>query len=601
MHVQRLLTMTALIFALVAPGVATAATTDTIALEGRLTTSTGKAVSDGDYGLSFSLYDSATSQTPFWQEKGVLLGVKGGWFKHTLGSKSPISAATLASKAKVWIALQIGAEPELTRQRFHSVTSALVAGSAASIQCTGCIPVSAMKFSDNIDLGNQSLKAGGITATTVSAATVQAQTFVGDGSKLSGLKLPAGSCASGKVLVGINADGTLKCATTAASLPKDGLDEISNGVLKHQFVETFTLPDTDKGKGIPDATGVDLVSTIKVPNIGSTEQFFKITVDLVNSDLSQLSMVLLTPSDKKTGITLCDPCGKKYEKVLKTTFPTPQAVKSGDLKAWIGKNPAGTWNLKITDTQFCVPQLDKVNCNINNSTDGKLNHWSISTQVLSNSKVQVVGDLVVSGKLLQPNAPPPKPPTAFPAGSTPILYGFQTDRLYRQYQYGSSRFTYASQVPQDNDGLHRAVRQVRYADVGGNIIIQRGGQNYQSYDDTQQVMVVFIKNTTGSTIKKTMYFYYSSRSSGSNYASLALNGSNVWNYTSHNSGTASASVSFPPNKTSVLVLKTGGRYYTSYGNSYCFRNVIGFYNNSLKLPTGLSFDYARYAAWQLGK
>ncbi len=589
---------------LVAPATALAAAPTTMLIDGRLTNATGAATSDGDYGLNFALYSSASAQTPFWQEKGVLLKVTGGWFHHVLGSKTALSVAQIGGGAGVWLGMSIGAEPELTRQPVRSLTSALVAATTTSLQCTGCVTPAAMKFSDNVDLGNYGVKAKLVTATTVTAATVQAQSFVGDGSKLSGLTLPSGSCASGMVLIGINADGSLKCATTAASLPKDGLDEISNGILKNQFVETFEMPAADKDKAIPDATGVDLVSTIKIPNIGTTEEFFKVTIDLQNSDLSQLSIVLLPPDDKKVGITLCDPCGKKYEKVLKTAFPAPQAVKAGDLKEWVGKNPAGTWNLKVTDAQFCVPQLDKVNCNVTNVTDGKLNFWSISTQVLSNAKVQVVGDLIVTGKVTLTNPPPQAENSTFPNGSAPILYGWMQDRLHRAVQT-SARYVYASNVPQDNDGLHDAVRQVRYADVGGNLMIQRGGQNAYSStgnDDSQQMLVAFVKNTTASTISKTMYFYYSSQASSNNYASLALNGTNVWSYTSTNSGTASVSVSFPANKTSVLVLKTGARFYTySYRTPGFYRNIIGFYNNSFTFPSGLSFDYARYEAWLLGK
>ena len=418
--------------------------------------------------------------------------------------------------------------------------------------------------------------------------------------------LPDGSCscAAGKVVVGINADGTLKCATTAASLPKDGLDEISNGVLKNQFVETFDMPSADKGKAIPDATGVDLVSTIKVPNIGTTENFFKVTVDLRNSDLSTLSIVLLPPNDKKTGITLCDPCGKKNEKVLKTAFPSPQAVKTGDLKQWVGKNPAGTWNLKVTDSQFCVPQLDKINCDVTNVTDGVLNSWAISTQVLSNNKVQVTGDLIVTGKVILPNTPVTENFPLFPKGSRPFLYGKLEDRMQRQYQYGS-RYPNANQVPVTNVGLHQATRQILFADQYGNIVRQLGGVNYGSstYDDTQQVLVAFIKNTSSSDITHKLSFYYSHRSSSNNYAGIALNGKSVWSYStgSTNSGQTSVSVKFPKNQTSVLVMKVGSRYYTSYGSTYFYRSVIGYYNNTFKLPAGLEFDYQRYQDWVTNK
>ncbi len=581
---------------------ADAAVPSTMLYDGFLRSSTGGPAADGDYTLAFSLYESATAKTPYWQEQGVKLTIKGGQFTHVLGNATPLAAATVAGKAQAWLGITIGTDPELSRQQLHSAPFALQAAIAQGLTCTACVPVSAMKFDDNLDLGTFGIKAKTVAATTITAATVQAQSFIGDGSKLTGIKVPSGACASGKVVTGINADGTLKCATTAASLPKDGLDEISNGVLKNQFVETFDMPAGDKGKAIPDATGVDLVSTISIPNIGTTESFFKVTVDLRNSDLSTLSMVLLPPDDKKTGITLCDPCGKKNEKVLKTAFPTPQAVKTGDLKQWVGKNPAGTWNLKITDAQFCVPQLDKVNCNVTNVTDGVLNFWQISTQILSSGKVQVTGDIIITGKLIQPNLAPVEAYPMFPKGSTPYLYGFVEDRLAGALAYGTY-YPYAYNVPVTTAGLHAAAQQIMYGDQYGNIHRQIGGANYgnSTTDRSQQVLVAFIKNETDKPIVHKVHFHYSGRAGSSNYAGIALDGKAVWNYTSSTASQTSSDVTFPAKHTGVLVLKTGSHYYTGYYNSMFFRGIIGYYNNSLKLPAGLSFDYERYHNWVINK
>ncbi|MCO4761724.1 MAG: hypothetical protein KC502_09485 [Myxococcales bacterium] len=587
-----------------APLTSTAAVPNTVLYDGFLRSTTGGPAADGQYTFGFALYDSSTAKSAFWQQGGVQLQVKSGQFSYVLGSATGLSAGTLSGKKQVWLGLKVGSEAELPRQQLHSTAFAMTAAVANGVSCSGCVSVAAMKFNDNVNLGNFGLKAKSINANTVTAATVQAQTFVGDGSKLTGIKVPSGSCASGKVVNGINPDGTLKCATTAASLPKDGLDEISNGVLKNQFVETFELPATDKGKPIPDNTGVDLVSTIKIPNIGTTESFFKVTVDLQNSDLSTVSVLLLPANDKKVGITLCDPCGKKNEKVLKTAFPSPQAVKSGSLKAWIGKNPAGSWNLKVSDTQFCVAQLGDTNCDVKAVTDGKLNFWSISTQVLSNAKVQVTGDLIVTGKLIHSSVKPQEAYPLFPKGSAPFLYGYLEDRLQRQYQYGK-RYAYAYNVPVTNAGLHEATRQILYGDQYGNVYRQKGGGNYGSstHDDSQQVLVAFIKNTSNANINHKLYFYYSHQASSSNYAGIALNGKAVWNYStgSTTSSQTNVTVTFPKNQTSVLVLKTGNRYYTSYGNVRWFRGTIGFYNNSLKLPAGLEFDYERYHNWVINK
>ncbi|MBP47292.1 MAG: hypothetical protein CMH53_05085, partial [Myxococcales bacterium] len=80
---------------------------------------------------------------------------------------------------------------------------------------------------------------------------------------------------------------------------------------------------------------------------------------------------------------------------------------------------------------------------------------------------------------------------------------------------------------------------------------------------------------------------YTSYSGWSETASVALNGSNIW---SGNCGgslncTTSHSLSIPANRTSTVVfVSTSGSEWNS------IRGItLGFYNNSLKLPTGLEF------------
>ena len=75
--------------------------------------------------------------------------------------------------------------------------------------CTGCVDVSDIKFNGDVDLGANSLKSkNGTFSGDVTAATVTATSFVGDGSKLTGIKTPSGECnTAGEVVKGINADG----------------------------------------------------------------------------------------------------------------------------------------------------------------------------------------------------------------------------------------------------------------------------------------------------------------------------------------------------------------------------------------------------------
>ena len=105
------------------------------------------------------------------------------------------------------------AEAAVTAQVADMATSAKIADSAKSaktadvattakgLDCTGCVPVAALAWDQDVDLGSRKLKAD----------TVTAAKFVGDGSGLSGIKLTKGQCAPGMVVKNIGADGTVEC------------------------------------------------------------------------------------------------------------------------------------------------------------------------------------------------------------------------------------------------------------------------------------------------------------------------------------------------------------------------------------------------------
>ncbi|MCB9740669.1 MAG: hypothetical protein H6747_15505 [Deltaproteobacteria bacterium] len=111
-------------------------------------------------------------------------------------------------------------------------------------------------------------------------------------------------------------------------------------------------------------------------------------------------MRLLPPDDKKVGYTLCDPCGDGKSQTVTLTFPTPDKVKSGDLGAWIGKSPAGTWTLDVTDSKFCLPQVAPKLCSLTNKTDGTVDLFEISAKVLASSKVAAKATLQLQAGLM---------------------------------------------------------------------------------------------------------------------------------------------------------------------------------------------------------
>ena len=65
---------------------------------------------------------------------------------------------------------------------------------ALDLQCTGCVSLAELTIDGDLDLGGNALKAKSVAASTVQATTVTAGGIIGDGSKLTGIVVPAGSC-----------------------------------------------------------------------------------------------------------------------------------------------------------------------------------------------------------------------------------------------------------------------------------------------------------------------------------------------------------------------------------------------------------------------
>ena len=452
MRMSKWIGLAVLASALVA-GPTFAAAPGTSLVEGMLTSGGGGPAADGFYDVTFSLWEAQSGGTAVWTEGPVKVAVKGGQFHHALGTSKALDIKKIAALKAQWLGVKVGTDPALPRQKVHATLFALHANSASALtcsgcltssqlaggsvsaskvgftyagsttkggaakdlKCTGCVSVAEMKFDGNADFGGFSLKAKNGTFTGgVAAASVTASSFLGDGSKLTGIKIPKGECTKkGEVVKGINADGTLKCvaALDPTALPHDGLNEISNNMLTNQFIYTQSAPV--KKVLIPDNQGTEAVSNITFPNIG-TAQTLEIKVAVENTDLSKVSLVLLPPDDKKTGWVLCDPCGakdaKKYNKTFSPKVP-PLAQKGGGKKidAFIGTNLQGLWTLKAKDTSFCIVQVpgNAIYCNTKTKKDGWITDWSIKMQYVSNKKVAVNGNMDASGGITSAGIPVP--------------------------------------------------------------------------------------------------------------------------------------------------------------------------------------------------
>ncbi len=362
----------------------------TVLVQGTVSSSGGGPVTDGSYAFAFNIYDSVKGGQAQWTEAGVPVAVSGGRFQHALGSLKALPAPLFATGKPLWLGVTLGAEPELPRQPLHAVPWALRAITANSatfaqgINCTGCVPMAALKFDGDLDLGGNAIKAKLAVLGSVTAGTVSAQSLAGDGSKITGIPKPQGKCAKGEAVVGIDATGKLLCEKVAQPIPGGALSQVSGGLLSNQFTDTFS---SDKAVPIPDNNPIGAASTIVVPDIGLVDSL-TIKIHVTNSNLQQTTITLFDPANAK--YVLADKSVKGT--TVKASFPVPNKPISGDLNSWKGKNPKGKWILKVVDQAFK-----------NNTSDGAIQGWSVELHTTSTKKVQVNGDLVVNGKLQLPS------------------------------------------------------------------------------------------------------------------------------------------------------------------------------------------------------
>lgn len=349
---------------------AQAAVPESMAVSGSLQTSSGGPVADGVYVLTFSLFKDELGGAAVWSEAPLVVPVKNGGFATVLGAKSPLSPAILAQLPSAWLEVTVAPEPALARRPLHAVAYALRAEVAENVGCSGCI-------------GAQQLDPALLKpyAKQTSLADVASSGAYADLQGLPKLVKTGQSCGTGLVVQGVAADGTLQCiaALDKGNLPPDGLAAVSNGLLTDQF--TDVIASAAMPLDIPDNNPAGVSDTITVPDLGVAQKL-SVSIDLTNSDLSKVKVVLQDPSNKS--YLLFD--GGQPGTELKATYPAPQTAVSGDLALWVGQNPKGAWKLEVTDAGF-----------LNNTKDGKLNAWSVTVQTLSNQKVAATGLFIAGG------------------------------------------------------------------------------------------------------------------------------------------------------------------------------------------------------------
>ncbi|MBM4396553.1 MAG: hypothetical protein FJ087_12805, partial [Deltaproteobacteria bacterium] len=166
-----------------------------------------------------------------------------------------------------------------------------------------------------------------------------------------------------------------------SQMPENGIDEVSNGLIRNQFQDTTVAGGTPVP--IPDNNPTGVSSDLSFPDLGIAEGL-TVNVSLTNSDVSKVEVRLYDPQNVMYLLYSGGSTGTQ----ITATYPVPTPTLTGDLGTWTGRNPKGKWWLEVIDFGY-----------LNNGFDGAIKAWSVTTKTLSTKKVEVAGDLGVTGAL----------------------------------------------------------------------------------------------------------------------------------------------------------------------------------------------------------
>jgi hypothetical protein len=104
-----------------------------VSIQGTLKDNNGAVVEDGEYAVTFKLYNSATGGTALWSEEATI-SVAGGIYNHYLGSVNPLNGSNFSSI--LYVGVKVGAYELAPRTE---LTYAPYAFAVREVACSGAV------------------------------------------------------------------------------------------------------------------------------------------------------------------------------------------------------------------------------------------------------------------------------------------------------------------------------------------------------------------------------------------------------------------------------------------------------------------------------
>jgi hypothetical protein len=176
MHPKRMLLVTAVVLLSVLCPPSHAEIPQVISYQGKVTDMGGIPIADGDYSITFTLYDAATSGTSLWSSGALMISVSGGVFSVLLGDTGQ-PVLDLDFDVDYWLEIDIAGDLQSPRQQLGSVGYAYMA--------SGLVP--GTEVSGTVSSGANAAIKGTNTDTTGSTYGIRGDTHSTSGRAVYGL------------------------------------------------------------------------------------------------------------------------------------------------------------------------------------------------------------------------------------------------------------------------------------------------------------------------------------------------------------------------------------------------------------------------------